>query len=142
MTVPAARRRALIVLGVCAVVGSLLILAFGRYRQTVFDWVVADPADARRRVSLVFFVSVGLLTAPLFMFAAYLWSFGVKIIRTQSFPPPGHRAVTETASLAGADAVKRGRGFKALAVFLGFAALVLWVLLWLLARLLAGRAQS
>jgi hypothetical protein len=119
-----------------------LILAFGRYRETVFNWVVADPGDARRRANLVFFVSVGLLTAPLLMFAAYLWSFGMKVIRSASFPPPGHRAITETASLAGAEAIQRGRAFKWLGIFLGVAALVLWGLLWQLPGLLAGRAQG
>jgi hypothetical protein len=138
---PAARRRSLIILAVCAGVGALLILGFGRYREALLGWVVADPADASRRVSLVFLASTGLLVAPLFVFAAYLWSFGVKVIRTESFPPPGHRVVRDTPSLAGAEAIQRGRSFKTLAIFLAAAAAVLALLLWRLAVMLAGRAQ-
>lgn len=140
-TDPAARRRAVIVLIVCAAVGALLIIGFGRYREAMLEWVVADPADARRRVSLVFLVSAGLFAAPLLVFAGYLWSFGVKVIRAESFPPPGHRVVRDTPSLAGAEAVQRGRGFKALAMVLAAAAIILWLLLWRLAVMFAGRAS-
>ena len=112
---PAARRRAVIILLVCAAVGSLLIVGFGRYRDAMVEWVVADPSDARRRVSLVFLVSAGLFAAPLLVFAGYLWSFGAKVMRTESFPPPGHRVVRDTPSLAGAEAIQRGRGAPAVA---------------------------
>lgn len=140
-TDPAARRRAVIILVVCAAVGALLIVGFGRYREAMVEWVVADPADARRRVSLVFLVSAGLFAAPLFVFAGYLWSFGAKVLRTESFPPPGHRVVRDTPSLAGAEAIQRGRSFKTLAMFLAAAALLLWMLLWRLAVMFAGRSS-
>jgi hypothetical protein len=138
---PAARRRALIVLAVCAGVGAGLIFGFGQYRQALLDWVAADPVDARRRASLVFLVSAGLFVAPLFVFAAYLWSFGTKVIRAESFPPPGHRVIRDTPSLAGAEAIRRGRSFKALAMVLAGAALLLWVFAWRLAMMFAGRSS-
>jgi hypothetical protein len=137
---PAARRRAVILLLSCTAVGALLIFGFGRYREAMLDWVVADPSDTRRRVSLIFFVSAGLFAAPLLFFAGYLWSFGNKVVRAESFPPPGHRVIADTPSLAGAEAVQRGRTFKNLAFFLGAGALVLWFLMWRLAGMFAGRS--
>lgn len=138
---PAAVRRAVIVVVVCVIVGALVIVGFGRYREAMLGWVVADPANTGRRVSLVFFVSAGLFAAPLLVFAAYLWAFGTKVVRTGSFPPPGHRVIRDTPPLAGAEAVQRGRGFRSLALFFGGGALVLWVLLWRLAAVLTNRAS-
>ena len=138
---PAAVRRAVIVVVVCAIVGALLIFGFGRYREALLGWVVADPANTGRRVSLIFFLSAGLFAAPLLVFAAYLWAFGTKVVRTGSFPPPGHRVIRDTPSLAGAEAIQRGRGFRSLALFFGGGALVLWVLLWRLAAVLTNRVS-
>ena len=138
---PAARRRAVILVVVCAAIGALLILGFGRYRDALLGWVVADPASTGRRVSLIFFVSAGLFAAPLLVFAAYLWAFGTKVVRTGSFPPPGHRVIRDTPSLAGAEAIQRGRSFRNLALFFGGGALVFWVLLWRLAALFASRVS-
>jgi hypothetical protein len=136
---PIARRRAIIIVAVCTFVGALLILGFSRYRDALTEWVVADPADARRRANLVFLGSAGLLIAPLLVFAAYLWAFGSKVIRTESFPPAGHRVIADTPSLAGAEAVQRGRSFRYLAILLAVSALVLWFLMWRLVGLFAGR---
>ena len=138
---PAARRRAVTIVVVCAAIGVLLILGFGRYRDALLGWVVADPASTGRRVSLIFFVSAGLFAAPLLVFAAYLWAFGTKVVRTGFFPPPGHRVIRDTPSLAGAEAIQRGRSFRNLALFFGGGALVVWVLLWRLAALFASRVS-
>jgi hypothetical protein len=55
----------------------------------------------------------------------------------RQFPPPGFPVVRDTAVLDGMAAARRGHGFRALAIGLGLATLVLWVLLWRLARTLA-----
>ncbi len=138
---PSARRRSITILVVCTAIGALLIFGFGQYRDALMDWVVADPANTGRRVSIVFFASAGLFAAPLLFFAAYLWAFGARVVRTESFPPPGHRVVRDTPSLAGAEAVQRGRSFKNLALFFGGGALILWVLLWRLAIVFTSRAS-
>ena len=138
---PAVIRRTVVILVASAVVGAILIFALGRYRSTLLDWVAADPDNVQRRASLVFFVAAGLLAAPLLILAAYLWSFGAKVVRTQSFPPQGHRVIRGTAVLTGDEAIQRGRGFKVLAMFLSGAALLLWLLLWRVAGMFAGRAQ-
>lgn len=133
------RRRSVIVLLVCAAIGALLIVGFGRYRDALLDWVVADPVKTAGRVKLVLFTAAGLLALPLLFFAAYLWSFGAKVVQAESFPPPGHRVVGDTPSLAGAEAVQRGRSFKNLGLFFAGGALILWVLLWRLAILFTNR---
>jgi hypothetical protein len=134
-------QRTVLLLIVSAAVGAILIFAFGRYRSTLLDWVVADPENVRRRASLVFFVAAGLLAGPLLLFAAYLWSFGAKVVRARAFPPPGHRTIRDAPALAGDEAVQRGRGFKLLGMFLAAAAVLLWLLLWRLAGLFASRPQ-
>ena len=138
---PPVSRRTIMILVVSAIVGGVLIFAFGRYRSTLLDWVVADPAAVKRRVGLVFFLAAGLLAGPLLVFAAYMWFFGAKVVRTQSFPPDGNRTIRGTPALSGHEAIQRGRGFKTLAMFLSGGALLLWLLLWRLAGLLAGRAE-
>jgi hypothetical protein len=45
----------------------------------------------------------------------------------------------DTPSLAGAEAVQRGRSFRYLAILLAVSALVLWFLMWRLVGLFAGR---
>ena len=136
---PAVRRRTLIILGVSAAVGALLIFGFTRYRDALLEWIVADPASTRSRVSLVFFISAGLFAAPLVGFAAYLWSFGARVIRTEAFPPPGYRVARETPALSGVEAVQRGSMFTRLERLFGLVALGIWLLLWSLAGLFAGR---
>jgi hypothetical protein len=116
-----------------AVVGTVLIVGFERYRTPLRDWLLAEPQAIANRVKLVFLLSAVVLSAPLLGFAVYLWSLGAKVLRAQQFPPPGYRVIRDTPLIRGQTAVSRGRSFKVLALCLGIASVLLWLLLWRLA---------
>ena len=134
---PAARRQAVWLLIVGMLVGGLLILAFERYGAPLREWVGSDPRDARQRIKLALVLLAVLLSVPVVAFAAYLWAFGAKVLRTQQFPPPGYRVIRDTPVVAAQAATMRGHAFRILALGLGAASLLLWLMLWRLARALA-----
>lgn len=80
------------------------------------------------------------LSAPLVALAVYLWSLGARVLRAGQFPPPGYRVIRDTPVVGGQAAVLRGRAFRALALCLGGGAVLLWLFLWRLARVLGDGA--
>ena len=82
---PAARRQAVrfVILG--ALIGTVLIVGFERYRTPVRDWLLFKPEELAHRVKLVFLLSAVVLSAPLLAFAVYLWSLGPKYCARDSF---------------------------------------------------------
>jgi hypothetical protein len=134
---PAARRQAVWLLMVGTLVGGLLILAFERYRRPLREWMGSDPRDAAHRIKLALVLLAVLLSAPGVAFAAYLWAFGAKVLRAQQCPPPGYLVIRDTPVVGGRAATMRGHAFQILAICLGAASLLLWLLLWRLARALA-----
>ena len=136
---PAARRQAVLLVVLGTVVGLLLILGFERYRTQLRDSLVSEPGELARRVKLVFSLAAALLSAPLVAFAAYLWSLGAKVVRAGVFPPPGYRVIRDTPVITGPAAESRGRLLKVLALCLGLASALLWLLLWCLGRVFSER---
>jgi len=134
---PAARRQAILLVILGALVGSLLIVGFERHRAPLREWLLSEPAEFAYRVKLLFLLSAAALSAPLLALAVYLWSVGAKVLRAGQFPPPGYRVMRDTPVIDGQAAVSRGRAFKSLALCLGGASVLLWVFLWWLARTLA-----
>ena len=132
---PAARRQAALLVVLGALAGALIFVGFERYRIPLRDWVLSEPAKFALRVKLVFLLSGALLSAPLVAFAVYLWSLGAKVLRAQQFPPPGYRVIRDTPIIGGQTAMSRGRVLEVLALCLGVASVVLWLLLWRLAWL-------
>jgi len=90
-------------------------------------------------VKLVLLLAAVVLSAPLVAFAAHLWRLGARVRRAREFPPPGYRVVRDTAVVSGQAAMSRGRALGALALGLGAASVLVWLLLWRLARLLGAR---
>jgi hypothetical protein len=134
---PAARRLTVLLVIVGVLVATLLIVGFERYRTLLHDWLLSEPGELGYRVRLVFFLSAAVLSAPLVAFAVYLWSLGAKVLRARQFPPPGYRVIRDTPVIGGQAAVLRGRGLKVLAVCLGVASVLLWLLLGRLAWVLS-----
>jgi len=139
-THPDARRHAVLLLSVAAVVGALLILAFERYRIPLRDWILAEPRESAQRVQFIFLLVAALLLVPLLTLAAYLWSLGAKVLRAREFPPPGHRVIRDTPVIVGEAAVARARQLKVLAAGCGIACAMLGFLLWRLASLFSNQA--
>jgi hypothetical protein len=126
---PAARQQTVRLVTLSALVGTVLIIGFERYRTPLRDWLVSEPEAMAHRVNLVFLLSAAVLSAPPLAFAIYLWSLGAKVLRARQFPPPGYRVIRDTPVIGGQAAVSRGRGFKVLALCLGVASALLWLLL-------------
>ena len=109
---PAARRQAVVLVVLGAVVGALLILGFERYRTPLRDWLLSEPGELGYRVRLVFFLSAAVLSAPLVAFAVYLWSLGAKVLRARQFPPPGYRVIRDIRSSVGRPQYCEGAASK------------------------------
>lgn len=137
---PAARRQAVLLVVVGALVGALFLVGFERYRAALLDWFLSYPKQLAYRLRFFFILAAVSGSAPLFALAVYLWSLGGKVMRAQRFPPPGHRVYRDTPILEGHAAIARGRGFKRFAVFLGVASALLWCAFWRLASTLVERA--
>lgn len=137
---PAARWTAALVLVAGTCVGTLLLVAFTRYRTPLSAWVPADPGSLPPRVKLALLLPAALLLAPLLALAAYLWVLGGKVVRAREFPPPGLRVIRDTPIVTGERAVSRGHLLKVLALGCCIACAVLAVLLWRFGQLLSSHA--
>jgi hypothetical protein len=133
---PAARRRAVMLVTLGALVGALLIVGLKRYSEPFREWLVSEPDETAGRVKVFFLLAAALLSVPLLGFAIYLWSLGTKVLQGREFPPPGYRVVRDTPVITGEAAVVRGCGLKFVALGLVVSAALLWLLLWRLAWLL------
>jgi hypothetical protein len=114
-TDPAARRLAVLLLILSALIGTLLLVGFERYGTALRDWLLSEPGELAYRVRLFFFLSALVLAVPLSAFAVYIWSLGAKVIGTRQFPPPNYRVTRDTPVIRGQAAVLRARGLKVLA---------------------------
>jgi hypothetical protein len=137
---PRARRQAVWLLIAGTLVGVLLILGFGRYSGSLRTWIKSDPAAVAHRLTLALVGLSIVLSAPAIAFAVYLWALGGRVLRAEQFPPPGYRVIRDTPVVGGQGARVRGHAFRILAACLVVTTLLLWLMLWRLARLLAAGA--
>ena len=132
---PVARRRAVLLVAIAAVVGSLVLAAFEQYRDPLLAWLLSRSAGSHR-LWVAFAVTLATLCAPLVILAVYLWALGVSVQRARQWPPPGYRVIRDTLVVDGPPADRRGRVLKALAVCLGVGSCVLLLAVWRLAAML------
>lgn len=137
---PRARRQAVWLLIAGTLVGVLLILGFGRYSGSLRTWIKSDPTAVAHRLTLALVGLSIVLSAPAIAFAVYLWALGGRVLRAEEFPPPGYRVIRDTPVVGGQGARVRGHAFRILAACLVVTTLLLWLMLWRLARLLAAGA--
>jgi hypothetical protein len=135
-----ARRRAVMLVAAGGVVFLLLLAALERYRLPLHDWLLSDPERFLQRLVLVSRIAAAALALPMSAFALYLWAFGARVMRAGRFPPPGQRVIRDTPVLEGREARARGRALKVLAVFLGLAGAMFWLMLWRFAGVLGAHA--
>src|SRR5262245_22518511 len=124
---PTVRRQALMVVGLGAFAGTLLLFAFEHYREPFLDWLRLHFGEHTAIVSLL---AAALLCVPLLALAVYLWLFGANVVRAGVFPPPGLRVIRDTAVITGSGALLRGRALKILAVCLAIISGLFCVVLW------------
>ncbi len=134
-----ARRRAALVLAAGMVVGALLILGLGHYRDALQEWLVSASEPRADRIKLALGVLAILMAVPLYGVAVYLWRVGGAVTGAQRFPPPGCAVVRDTPVLVGPGALRRGRTFRAFAVVLVVAATVMAAAFWRVAIALPGQ---
>lgn len=133
---PVARRQAVLLVALGALVGTLVIVGFEHYRSPLRDWLLRKPGEPAHRLKSVLVLATAILSAPLAALAVYLWLLGSTVLRAQQFPPPGCRVIRDTPVIGGRGAVLRGRSLKALALCLGVASALLWCFLWRLDRVI------
>ena len=132
----AARRKAITIVIISAIVGSLLIVVFETYRAQLYEWLLSDHEKLANRLRILIILTAGFGTITLFAFSVYLWSFGCKVSNYQRFPLPGQRVIRDTPILEGQAALMRGRVLKTLAVFLAVAGIMLCFVFWWLISIL------
>jgi hypothetical protein len=133
---PVARRKAIIIVIVSAIVGSLLIVVFESYRAQMYDWLLSDDGKLAHRLRILIILAAAFGALPLLAISMYLWSLGCKVSNYQRFPLPGQKAIRDTPILEGQAAMTRGRVLKTSAVFLSVAGVMLcFVFWWLILKL-------
>ena len=132
----AARRKAITIVIISAIVGFLLIVVFGTYRAQLYEWLLSFHGKSAHRLRILIILTAGFGPIPLVAFSVYLWSFGCKVSNYQRFPLPGQRVIRDTPILEGQAALMRGRVLKTLAVFLAVAGIMLCFVFWWLISIL------
>jgi hypothetical protein len=131
-----ARRKAVIIVIIIAIVGSLFIAVFEGYRTQLYDWLLSDYEKSTHRLRVLIILTAAFGAITLFAFSAYLWFLGYKVSNSQRFPLPGQKVIRDSAILEGQAAVKRGRLLKAIAVFLAVTGVMLCFVFWKLISIL------
>lgn len=124
-----ARRRALWLLGIAAVLGLCAILVFEHFQQDFQAWL-EDNIEYLLRNPYVVFLAALLFLSPLIAAAVYLLVLANRTVRAQRFPPPNVAVSRDTAVLEGSQAVRRGRILQFLSILLLLAAIVFPFILW------------
>ena len=134
---PAARHRAIILVGATAAIGTALIYAATSRQAQLIAWLEQHLDVALR------FPAIGLavgfaLTAPLLGAAAYLFLHGRRVVVSRRWPPPGQSVVRDTPVTHGMMAVYRGRVLQILASAMALVGSAIPLLLWQLLRTLGA----
>jgi hypothetical protein len=132
-----ARRKAILIVLVGAVIGSALVMTVQLNRSRIGTWLFAHRGyflEHPEVVALFFFV----LMFPVLASAAYQWRFAARTIAARRFPPPGAQVVRNTTVLSGETAVTRGRLLQALAGILALIGLLMPAAIWYILRGIAA----
>jgi len=125
-----ARRRAILLVAVVAIIGGALLAYFSWARPAIEDWAAHDPRSRVRAMLIL----VGLITVlPLLGVAFSLWRLGGRIRVAGRFPLPGQRTIRTTPILTGDPALRRGRLAQVFAAVIAVLAVAFTLLLWQMA---------
>lgn len=134
---PRARAVVAVAFALVMLAGGALLFVASIYGEAIEAWVREDLAA---RVPIVLATMAALTVGPTLLFAGYLWSVGVRIVRSRRYPPPGLWVVNDTPVLEGADAVARGRLMKGIALVIAACGALLAIFIWQLAGLIRPAA--
>ncbi|MCK9275154.1 MAG: hypothetical protein M0P57_08695 [Syntrophales bacterium] len=127
---PDARRRSMQIAAVAFLVVFVTMIAFKKYYPALSDWILSEQAEAGKRVGYMLIVLALIVSVPLAGLAAYLRSFGSRVIRAEEIPPPGQKVTRDTVIIRGRHAVIRGRLIQGIALVCLIAILTIWFLLF------------
>ena len=105
---PAARRKAIGVICVAAILGVCAIVAFDSFRDDFQSWLETNIKFLLENTIVVFLVSL-VFVSPVLAAGAYLLLLGNRAVRAQRFPPPGSAMARDTLVLEGSRGLHRGR---------------------------------
>lgn len=130
---PRTRRIALLYVVVGAALGFGALLIFERYRQSLLSWMVETPPETQVGIICLAFLA---LCLPLLLFAVWMWTYGVRVLRENRHPPKEAKLVRDTPVTHGAAARRYGRLYQSLAALFMLAAVFLVGFAWKLWRLM------
>ena len=129
---PETRRFALVGLVVAAGLGTAILVLLDRYRQSLLSWLLANEPHVQVGILVV---ALLVLLVPLLLMAAWIWTFGFRVLRGNRHPPEGVKVIRDTPVIHGPAARLYGRLYQALAALLVLAAFSLLWASWMLWRL-------
>ncbi len=124
-----ARRRAILIISVAAVVGCLSIVAFEAYQPDLETWLWEEPERVREKLNWIPMV-FAVLSIPALVAALHIWRIGQSIINARRFPPPGMPVAVDSPIITGKKAVYRGWFFRFFSLFLFLSAVAVPVVFW------------
>lgn len=128
---PRTRRNALLYVVVGAVLGSGALLIFERNRQSLLSWLLESSPETQAGIICLAILALGL---PLALIAAWMWTYGVRILRADRHPLKEARLVRDTPVTHGAAARRYGRLYQSFAALFLLAALFLVGFAWMFWR--------
>ena len=134
---PAARKRALTIILVGGVIGTLMIGAYRHYEVEIFAWLEHNIAWLADSPGIVLGFGC-LLVAPLLVLSGFLFFYGRRAARAKRIPPPDSAVVRDTVVKTGARAVFHGRFVQVLSVLLLLSGAAIPFLFWYLLDRLIG----
>jgi hypothetical protein len=117
---PGTRRFTLVCLVMATAVGSAAFVLLERHSQSLLSWLLTNEPHVQLSIIVV---GLLLLLLPLLLTAAWMWRFGVRVLRGNRHPPEGMRVVRDTPVIHGAGARLYGRLYQALATLFVLTAL-------------------
>jgi hypothetical protein len=135
---PAARKKAVLLLLIFAVLGAGSFYIVEATKYDLADWVETNATAILNDLKIIAVALVVLFT-PVYLALYHFFSLGSRIARTQRFPPPGLAVIRDTKIITGDTAILRGRILQILSVTI---ALMTIVTIFMALRALNGIATA
>jgi hypothetical protein len=124
---PKALRNTLLIIGVGAVAGAVLIAAAERLQTFFAVWI---SQDLQGRSRIVFSALTALTVGPTLAVSVYCWRLGQRVVREERYPPARMRVIRDMPVVTGAMARRRGRLLQALGIVAAVAVMLMAFFMW------------
>ncbi len=113
---PRLRLRFLLAMILIAAIGAAGILSLDDYLTRLHALVIARQTEAVAQAHRAIQAVLALIATGGTLLSVYLGSISWRALRSERFPPPGARVISDTRILHGAEARRRGQAGLALAL--------------------------